>query len=102
MDELTAIELLRSLLLEEKTTLPPNSMQMQKARQAAMPPAPIAVAAPNPTAPLKIPYLIWTWPTYQTMRKSTPYHRAQEHGAAGESSYNATNLSATSSTASSS
>ena len=55
MDELTAIELLRSLLLEEKTTLPPNSMQMQKARQAAMPPAPIAVAAPNPTAPIEEP-----------------------------------------------
>ena len=53
MDKLTSIELLRSVLLGEKQTPPPNIMQIQKARQAAMPPNPIAVAAPKPTFPIE-------------------------------------------------
>ena len=53
MDKLTAIELLRIVLLGEKTTLLPNSKQIQKSIQATMPPAPIAVAAPNTTAPIE-------------------------------------------------
>ena len=55
MDKLTAIELLRSVLLGEKTKLPPNSMQMQKARQTAMPTSLISVAAPKPTSPIEEP-----------------------------------------------
>ena len=55
MDKLTAIEFLRSVILGEKKTLPPNIMQVQEARQAAMPPDPIAVAAPKPNAPIEEP-----------------------------------------------
>ena len=55
MEKLTTIELLRSVLLGEKTTLPPNIMHMQKARQSSMPPTLIAVAAPKPTAPIEEP-----------------------------------------------
>ena len=55
MDELIAIELLRSVLLVENTTLPPNIIHMQKARQAAMSPALIAVASPKPTSPIEEP-----------------------------------------------
>ena len=55
MDKLATIELLRSELLGEKMTLPPNSMQTQKARQSAIPLSLIAVAAPKPTAPIEDP-----------------------------------------------
>ena len=37
MDKLTTIELLRSVLLGEKKTLPTNSTQVQKARQGGSP-----------------------------------------------------------------
>ena len=55
MDKLPAIEFLRSVLLVEKKTLPPNIMRVQKSRQAAKPPAPVAVAAPKPTSPIEEP-----------------------------------------------
>ena len=55
MDELTDIELLRIVLMGEKKTQPPNSMQLQKTRQAAMPPDLIAVAAPKITASIEEP-----------------------------------------------
>ena len=55
MGELTAIEFLRSVLLGEKKKLPPNSMQVLKTRQAAMPTDLIAVAAPKPTDPIEDP-----------------------------------------------
>ena len=55
MDELNAVELIHSVLLGEKKTLPPKSMQMQKYRQSAMPPALVAVAAPKPTSPIEEP-----------------------------------------------
>ena len=74
MEELATIELLSSVLLEEKTTLPPNSMQIQKDRQAAMPPAPIAVAAPKPTTPIEepIPDLDASYISYDKDGKATP------------------------------
>ena len=74
MEKLTTIELLRSVLLGEKTTFPPNSMQMQKSIHAAMPPAPIAVAAPKPTAPIAepIPDLDAAYMSYNEDGNATP------------------------------
>ena len=55
MDKLTTIELLRSVLLGDNKTLPPNIMQMQKSKQAAIPLVTITVAAPKPTSPIEKP-----------------------------------------------